>query len=162
MEKFELAKQERDLESDRASFVEAVSTVSIEEITAIFDEQAVQELTGSIDKNKLFILGETHGVKENADVIYTLFKRFGFRRLALEWEPKLEGIIDSYLESGVFVLTEALVATGGMPEMQLWQRTFSTAFRICRPWWWRVISMQKPKQLLLMMSLTSSILWERM
>lgn len=100
MEKFERPKQERNLEADKNSFIEAVSSISVEEIPATFDEQAVQELAESIGSNKLFILGEMHGVKENADVIYTLFKKFGFRQLALEWAPELKEIAERYLESG--------------------------------------------------------------
>lgn len=100
MVSFERPKQERNIEADKASFIETVYSVSIEEITAAFDEQAAQELAESIRNNKLFILGEIHGVKENADVIYTLFKKFGFRQLALEWEPQLKAVAERYLESG--------------------------------------------------------------
>lgn len=100
MEKFERPKQERNLESDKTSFIEAVSSVAVEEVPATFDEQATRELVESIESNKLFILGEMHGVKENVDVIYTLFKKFGFRQLALEWEPELKHVAERYLESG--------------------------------------------------------------
>jgi len=41
-----------------------------------------------------------HGVKENVDVIYTLFKKFGFRQLALEWEPELKAVAEKFLDSG--------------------------------------------------------------
>jgi hypothetical protein len=100
MERFERPTQERNLESDKASFIEAVSSISVEEVPTIFDEQAVQELAESIESNRLFILGEMHGVKENADVIYTLFKNFGFRQLGLEWEPALKKVAEKYLGSG--------------------------------------------------------------
>lgn len=100
MGSFERPKQERNLEADKASFIEAVSSIAIEEIPATFDGQATQELEESIEDNKLLILGEMHGVKENADVIYTLFKKFGFRQLALEWEPELKDVAEKYLESG--------------------------------------------------------------
>lgn len=100
MEKFERTKQERNLESDKNSFIEAISSISVKEIRAKFDEQAVQELAESIRNNNLFILGEMHGVKENADVIYTLFKKFSFRQLALEWEPELKAVAERYLELG--------------------------------------------------------------
>lgn len=100
MESFERSKQERNLEADKASFIETVSSILIEEVSTTFDEQAVQELAESIGNNNLFILGEMHGVKENADVIYTLFKKFGFRQLALEWEPELKEVAEKYLKSG--------------------------------------------------------------
>ncbi len=98
MERFE--KQGRNLDGDKNSFTEAISSISIEEIPALFDEQAVQELAENIANCKLFILGEMHGAKENADVIYTLFKKFGFRQLALEWEPELKDVAEQYVESG--------------------------------------------------------------
>lgn len=100
MENFEGPKQERNIEKDERSFVEAISTASVEEIPAPFDEPAAQQLAENINETKLFILGEMHGVKENADVIYTLFKKFGFRQLALEWDPELKHIADKFLESG--------------------------------------------------------------
>ncbi|HEU5114411.1 MAG TPA: hypothetical protein VFT82_01435, partial [Candidatus Paceibacterota bacterium] len=100
MEKFERSKQERNLEADKATFIETVSSISIEEVPAMFDERTVQELTESIKNDKLFILGEMHGVKENTDVIYTLFNKFGFRQLALEWKPELKAVAERYLESG--------------------------------------------------------------
>jgi hypothetical protein len=93
-------KPERNLEKDRQSFIEAVSMHSIEEISIMFDELAVQRLTDNLESNKVFILGEMHGVKENVDVIYTLFKKFGFRQLALEWEPELKKVAEKFLETG--------------------------------------------------------------
>ncbi len=92
--------QERNLEADRSTFVEAVSAVTIEEMPTTFDEEAVQKLAENLEGTKLFILGEIHGVKENVDVIYTLFKKFGFRQLALEWEPNLKNVADKFLNSG--------------------------------------------------------------
>lgn len=100
MEKFEIPKQKRNIESDKTSFIEKASSVLIEEIPMDCNEQLVQEIAENIRDNKLFILGEIHGVKENADIIYTLFKKFGFRQLGLEWEPKLKEVAEKYLESG--------------------------------------------------------------
>jgi hypothetical protein len=100
MESIESLQNERNLESDKALFVGAIEHGSVQDIETVFDEQVVQDLNDSIEKNKLFIMGETHGVKENADIIYTLFKKFGFRQLALEWEPTLKGVVDKYIESG--------------------------------------------------------------
>lgn len=101
MESPEKPKIERNVEIDRQSFIEAVSTISIEEIPTAYDEIAVQNLIDSLKSCKVFILGEVHGVKENVDVIYTLFKKFGFRKLALEWEPALKEMVEKFLETGV-------------------------------------------------------------
>lgn len=100
MEILQKIKSERNLENDRVSFIEAVSLTTVEEIPTIFDESTVKNLVNNLDENRLFILGETHGVKENIDIIYTLFKKFGFRKLALEWMPELKKVVEQYLESG--------------------------------------------------------------
>ena len=91
---------ERSLEKDRQLFVEAISTISIAEIPAKFDEVASSRLVRNLINTKVFILGEMHGVKENVDVINTLFKKFGFRQLALEWEPELKAVAEKFLDSG--------------------------------------------------------------
>ncbi len=100
MEESPTNKQERNINKDEQTFLEAISAISIKEIPTIFDGLAVQKLTNNLESTKLFILGEMHGVKENVNIIYTLFKKFGFRRLALEWEPKLKDVIEKFLESG--------------------------------------------------------------
>lgn len=92
--------QERNVEQDRREFIKALESLTIEEIPADFDEDASKKLVANLDKTKLLILGEMHGVKENVDVIYTLFKKFGFSQLALEWEAGLKVVADKYLESG--------------------------------------------------------------
>lgn len=97
---FEGPKNERNIERDKSSFIEAILAVSIKEIPTEFDESAAQRLADNLESNKVFILGEMHGVKENADVIYTLFKKFGFRQLALEWKPELKQLVEKFLESG--------------------------------------------------------------
>jgi hypothetical protein len=91
---------ERNVEQDRLAFIEAVKNTRIEKIETEFDENSVKDLISELDKVKLFLLGEIHGAKENADVIYTLFKKFGFRKLALEWSKKLQKQVDEFLKTG--------------------------------------------------------------
>lgn len=100
MEAYNRPNQERNIEKDKHSFLEAVSSISVNEILTTFDESAAKKLLQNLEQNKLLILGEMHGVKENVDVIYTLFKKFGFRRLALEWEPELNQVVNKFLETG--------------------------------------------------------------
>lgn len=103
MEKFEQPRKiesGRNVEQDRLAFVEAIKNIEIGEIDTEFDEKSVKSLVSELGEAKLLLLGETHGVKENVDIIYTLFKKFGFRQLALEWEPKFKNIVDKFLESG--------------------------------------------------------------
>ncbi len=92
--------QDRSVEQDRLAFVEAIKNIEIGEIDTEFDEMSVESLVSELDQAKLLLLGETHGVKENTDIIYTLFKKFGFKKLALEWDEKLREQADKFLQSG--------------------------------------------------------------
>lgn len=92
--------QERNAEHDRLAFLEAVRTVEIGEIDTEFDEKSVESLVAELGEAKLFLLGEMHGVKENADIIYTLFKKFGFQKLALEWDKNLQEQANNFLQTG--------------------------------------------------------------
>lgn len=93
-------KPERNIEQDRVAFVEQARNVEIAEIDADFDEKSVDELNTELSEAKLLLLGETHGVKENADIIYTLFKKFGFKKLALEWDKELHAQAEKFLQTG--------------------------------------------------------------
>lgn len=95
-----ISKQEKDIEMDGDNFAEIINLTSIEEIPAEFEGTTVDKLTSAINETGLFIMGEIHGVKENVDVIYTLFKKFGFRQLALEWEPELVVVAEKFIETG--------------------------------------------------------------
>jgi len=90
----------RNIEQDRLSFVEAIKNIEIGEIDTEFDEKSVESLVSELGKTKLLLLGEIHGVKENADIIYTLFKKFGFKKLALEWNTELHAHIEKFLQTG--------------------------------------------------------------
>ncbi len=98
-EKFSIEK-ERNLEKDQRSFLEAIAETQISEIKADFDETSLATLDSELEKSKLFLLGEIHGVRENPQIIYTLFKKFGFRNLALEWDSSLKEVAEGFLKSG--------------------------------------------------------------
>lgn len=103
MERFKQPKkQERNVEQDRSAFIEAIKGAQVLEITTDFDESAAKTLESELAGTKLFLLGETHGVRENPDIIYTLFKKFGFRNLALEWEPSLKEKTERFLNGETF------------------------------------------------------------
>jgi hypothetical protein len=100
MESPEYLPQERDLEADKTTFIEAVKDAKISTIETEFDEPAAIDLENSLKKAKLFLLGEIHSVKENPDIVYTLFKKFGFKNLAIEWEPPLKNEVENFLKTG--------------------------------------------------------------
>lgn len=93
-------KQNRNIERDRITFMESIKSIRIKEVETDFEEQCVNSLNHELNTTKLFLLGETHGVKENPDIIYTLFRKFGFKQLALEWNKKLQTSIEKFLETG--------------------------------------------------------------
>jgi len=90
----------RNVEQDRFNFVESIKNIEISEIDTEFDEKSVESLITELGESKVLLFGETHGVKENVDIIYTLFKKFGFKKLALEWEIELREKAEKFLETG--------------------------------------------------------------
>ena len=103
MDKFEQPRKiesGRNVEQDRLAFVEAIKNIEIGEIDTEFDEKSVESLVTELGQAKLLLLGETHGVKENVDIIYTLFKKFGFKKLALEWNKELRECAEKFLQTG--------------------------------------------------------------
>ncbi len=103
MKKFEQSsntENPRNVEQDRLTFVEAIRNIEISEIDTEFDAKSVENLVTELGEARLLLLGETHGVKENADIIYTLFKKFGFKKLALEWSTELLVQVEKFLQTG--------------------------------------------------------------
>lgn len=49
----------------------------------------------TLRKSNLIVHGEIHGIKENSDIIYTLVKRLGVKRLAIEASPAVSNFINS-------------------------------------------------------------------
>ncbi len=90
----------KNSEQIRLTFLEAINNTKITEIETEFDNKSVDSLLIELNNSKLFLLGETHGVKENPKIIYTLFKKFGFKNLALEWDIKLSPEVQNFLQTG--------------------------------------------------------------
>ena len=55
----------------------------------------LSSLQSTLRKSKIIVHGEIHGIKENADVIYTLVKKLGVKRLAIEASPAVSNFINS-------------------------------------------------------------------
>lgn len=100
MENFEF-RPSPEIEVEEKTFTQEVEQYVVNEIETNFDEQAVTRLTKSLERTNMFLLGEMHGVAENPNIIYTLFKKFGFKRLALEWDgPELQDLVNEFLTTG--------------------------------------------------------------
>ena len=52
-------------------------------------------LRPTLQKSNLIVYGEIHGIKENADIIYTLVRKLDIQRLAIEASPTVLGFINS-------------------------------------------------------------------
>jgi hypothetical protein len=62
----------------------------LSEIPVDFEPRAEAALRAALAQSRLMLLGEVHGVEENPAVIYTLFRRFEFAALALEWPSSID------------------------------------------------------------------------
>jgi len=99
-ERLQKIESARSVERDRLVFFEAIKNIEVGEIDTEFDEKSVESLVSELGTTKLLLLGEIHGVKENVDIIYTLFKKFGFKKLALEWNKELQDTAKKFLQTG--------------------------------------------------------------
>jgi hypothetical protein len=52
-------------------------------------------LVSAIGRTNFLIYGEIHGIKENADIVYTLARNLGIKRIAIENDPSIKGFIDA-------------------------------------------------------------------
>ena len=59
------------------------------------DIRRLNSLQSTLRKSNIIVYGEIHGIKENADVIYTLVKKLGVKRLAIEASPAVSNFINS-------------------------------------------------------------------
>jgi arginine deiminase len=59
------------------------------------DIRQLNSLQSTLRKSNLIVYGEIHGIKENANVVYTLVKKLGVKRLAIEASPAVSNFINS-------------------------------------------------------------------
>ena len=59
------------------------------------DIRQLNSLQSTLRKSNIIVYGEIHGIKENADVIYTLVIKLGVKRLAIEANPAVSNFINS-------------------------------------------------------------------
>lgn len=59
------------------------------------DIRQLNSLQYTLRKSNIIIYGEIHGIKENSDVIYTLVKKLGVKRLAIEASLAVSNFINS-------------------------------------------------------------------
>ena len=59
------------------------------------DIKQLNSLQSTLRKSSIIIYGEIHSIKENSDIIYTLVKKLGVKRLAIEASPAVSNFINS-------------------------------------------------------------------
>ena len=59
------------------------------------DIRRLNSLQSTLRKSKIIVHSEIHGIKENADIIYTLVIKLGVKRLAIEASPTMFDFINS-------------------------------------------------------------------
>lgn len=64
------------------------------------DAAAAVRLDAKLEAGGPVLVGERHGVEQNALVAHTLMRRFGVRVLGLEWPADLQPAVDAFLAGG--------------------------------------------------------------
>ena len=59
------------------------------------DIKQLSSFQSTLRKSNIIVYGEIHGIKENADIIYTLVIKLGVKRLAIEASPTVFDFINS-------------------------------------------------------------------
>lgn len=60
--------------------------------------QVKKNLKEQIQKTRISVVGEIHGIKENIDFYKYLIKTFDFKSIALEWPETYANIVEEYLK----------------------------------------------------------------
>lgn len=78
-----------------------------------WQQEALDRVREVVAAAGLVLLGEVHGVAENALVIEALLRRLEIRQLSLEWPPALRPQIDAFLAGGELDLAPLVGAVDG-------------------------------------------------
>ena len=76
---------------------QAVSEFAVTDLGLVVEPAALAAARRSLDSSGLLLLGEVHGVRENALLIRALMQAFGLTSLALEWPEDLAPMIQAFL-----------------------------------------------------------------
>lgn len=75
----------------------------------------------NLKKYNLIVCGEMHGIKENSDVVYFLYKYFNCKVLALEWtEEEVQPFLDSAIAGNPDIsLIDERIFTGSLLSIEM-------------------------------------------
>lgn len=74
---------------------EAVEGCMLDPLPLSVEPEGDVAVRGSLNSSGLLLLGECHGVAENALIIRALLERFDFGAIALEWDIGLEAALEA-------------------------------------------------------------------
>ena len=83
-----------------AAFCDAVTTGSIGDLDVVFEPDAERLTRRALSESGMLLLGECHGVAENAAVIRALVAHLHIETVALEWPAELQPLVNSFLTGG--------------------------------------------------------------
>jgi hypothetical protein len=85
---------------DASRFTAAIEAFAVVDVPIAVEHALEERLRSALSHGAVVLIGETHGVRENPLVLYTLMRRFGVRCLGLEWSPELGSVIDDFIRCG--------------------------------------------------------------
>jgi hypothetical protein len=83
-----------------SQFTASIEAFPVADLPIAVEHALEERLRSSLSRRAVVLVGETHGVRENPLVLYTLMRRFDVRCLGLEWSPSLGPVIEDFLRGG--------------------------------------------------------------
>ena len=84
----------------KGKFIEAINAYKPKTIDFAYTNDDKIRLQQEIKETGLLLVGEIHGVVQNCDILYTMCKSLGIRRLAIEFPCNYQASVDEFLNSG--------------------------------------------------------------
>ncbi len=83
-----------------SQFTASIEAFPVVDLPIAVEHVLEERLRAAVSHGAVVLIGETHGVRENPLVLYTLMRRFDVRCLGLEWSPALGSVVDDFLRRG--------------------------------------------------------------
>ena len=84
-----------------------IDSIKITEFDLEMCSELKADILSAIEGHNLLAIGESHGVKENANIYYYFFKEFGFNTIALEYPLNIQSALIHFIDKNV--LSDSLV-----------------------------------------------------
>ncbi|OGC68819.1 hypothetical protein A2415_02640 [candidate division WWE3 bacterium RIFOXYC1_FULL_39_7] len=78
-----------------------IANIKITEFDLEMDPALKSDLSSAISSHNILAIGESHGVKENANIYYYFFKEFGFNTIALEYPLSIQSALTHFIDKNV-------------------------------------------------------------